>query len=492
MTKPKILFWFNGFLLPYCIAYGLSKYGYNLSAIVDVPDRLKQFYRNQKFVDFQDLYLLHDEIENSKGYDLDYDIDYLKYIENYYNISLWKLAINERFFYQFNLRKFSKTEILLTLEHLCKIYEIILDFVKPNFFITQEPPFSYHQIFYQMCIKRGVKPLILKLSRIGYKSLICSDPTKLGFKQGKQITENNILERNKQELEFIHGMQTSKIDILKGLYSFITAKDSRFFAEKHKSKIIINRIKQELNKRKRQSFIDKNLLKIIPKDTKFIYFPLSIEQEKNTLIDAPYYTNQVELVRHVAKSIPIDYQLYVKEHPAQINRFWRNIADYKDIINIPNTSLFHPSVNSKEFYEKCSLVITTNGTAGFESAQYNKRTILFSETDYSFFPNVTIVDTITNLPKLIKESLIIKIDKSELNHCLEKFNSILFDFDFVEFFRKSQKRFFHGSFLENEYISEQEMTNFLNENDEMIDMLAKRHINIIQSSNTQHIVGVNN
>ena len=65
-----------------------------------------------------------------------YDINFLINIEKKYNIELWKLSINERFFYQFNpFHRFSSDEILSILEQECRLFEDILDKVKPDFLI---------------------------------------------------------------------------------------------------------------------------------------------------------------------------------------------------------------------------------------------------------------------------------------------------------------------------------------------------------------------
>ena len=55
------------------------------------------------------------------------------------------------------------------------------------------------------------------------------------------------------------------------------------------------------------------------------------------MIDAPFYTNQIEIIRSVVKSLPVGYSLYVKENPGQVSREWRDINEYKEIMNIPNT-----------------------------------------------------------------------------------------------------------------------------------------------------------
>ena len=62
----------------------------------------------------------------------------------------------------------------------------------------------------------------------------------------------------------------------------------------------------------------------------FIFFPLHLEQEMSLLIQAPFYTNQLEIIKNLVKSLPIGYELYVKEHPLMYVRSWRKISIYKE------------------------------------------------------------------------------------------------------------------------------------------------------------------
>ena len=57
--------------------------------------------------------------------------------------------------------------------------------------------------------------------------------------------------------------------------------------------------------------MENNLETEIEHNEKFIYFPLGVDEERNLLIAAPYYTNQIEVIRHIVKSLPIGYVLYV-------------------------------------------------------------------------------------------------------------------------------------------------------------------------------------
>ena len=103
---------------------------------------------------------------------------------------------------------------------------------------------------------------------------------------------------------------------------------------------------------------------------------MQVDPDRNLLLGSPYLTNQLESIRNIAKSLPVDHKLLVKEHPGQ-KREWRNISFYKEILDIPNVKFIHPSVSSEELYKKCSLVITSGGSSGFEASFFQKPTIVF-------------------------------------------------------------------------------------------------------------------
>ena len=80
-----------------------------------------------------------------------------------------------------------------------------------------------------------------------------------------------------------------------------------------KFRVLYHSIIEVLKTRSRTKFIDKNFLEEIHHEN-FIFFPLQLDPERTILIDAPFFTNQLELVRNTAKSLPIGYKLYVKTH----------------------------------------------------------------------------------------------------------------------------------------------------------------------------------
>ena len=179
----------------------------------------------------------------------------------------------------------------------------------------------------------------------------------------------------------------------------------------------------------RKSFIDKNLEYKIHENEKFILFPLHQEPERTLLIEAPFHTNQFEVIRNIAKSLPTGFKLYVKEHFSQELREWREISYYKDIIKIPNVRLFHPSSNIEELIQNSSLIVSIAGTTSFEAAFYQKPSIILTDLGFSILPSVQKMESFQVLPQLIKNGLEMKVNADDLDRYLTILTDNSFDFD---------------------------------------------------------------
>jgi len=174
--KDKIIYWLDanlfGFSLPYYIQQKLEHESY---AIIDITNKPKTFFDQQKFVEFKKNWYLHDNIDLN---DKKIDMQYLSSFEKKYRINLWSIAINERIFHRFNrLYNFSDDEILLILQQECQLFEKILDEIKPDFFVTTEPALHHHELFYELCRAKGIKVLMMSIPNIANKILI-SEQTK--------------------------------------------------------------------------------------------------------------------------------------------------------------------------------------------------------------------------------------------------------------------------------------------------------------------------
>ena len=188
--------------------------------------------------------------------------------------------------------------------------------------------------------------------------------------------------------------------------------------------------------------MNNNLKRTLALPEKFVFFPLHTEIDRTLLITAPFYINQIEAVQNIAKSIPINYKLVVKEHPFQGDRGWRSASDYKDIMNIPNVILVHPSFSNEKLYKNCSLLITIAGTAGFEVTFYGKPVITFVDLNYSILPSVTTLKNPHELPALIRESLKKGVNPLDLNRYLSLLERNSSEFNYTDFTAKLSYQYF--------------------------------------------------
>lgn len=490
----RIIFWSSGPDLFYFLPMFFEKtLDFKLYCIFDIPDKPKNFFETQSFVKFEKVWFYHDHIQKKKFNDL----EYLQSFEEKYGIELWKLAINERLFYRFNeFYKFSSEEIISILSQECKLFETILDEAKPEFLIMGDPALHHSRIFYEMCKKKNIKIMILQSSRIGKKCLILDDPQEipkikydenydenydedLTFENIRQIFNSNSYKKI-QKIFYKKVMSASILILIKTLLQYLgsnsTVTDTHYtYYGRKKSKVIYNKLKIELKQIFRKKYIDNNLSQDIS-SKKFVYFPLHIEMEQYPLIAAPFFTNHIEVIRHIAKSLPVGYELYVKEHPAQVLRGWRQISDYKEILKIPNVTLFHPEASSDNLIKNSSLVVTIAGTTGFEAAFYGKPSIVFSNTFYDKLKSVYRVRDLQELPRIIKNVINEQYDPHDLYVFLKQLDEISFDFNYSDFYKDLNRDFYlHGNLTDVEITMEQ-VEKFKKDHKFELEKLAEQYI----------------
>tara|TARA_A100001037_G_scaffold239144_1_gene218668 strand:- start:3480 stop:4919 length:1440 start_codon:yes stop_codon:yes gene_type:complete len=465
-------------------------------ALIDVTNKPKNFFQTQKIVNFKKQWFFHDHIKIQSMLP---DLEYLKQFEKKFGINLWQLAINERHFYRFNkFYKFSDSEILSIIEQECRLFEKVLDESNPDFFIMFQPSLRPEYIFYEMCKKKNIIPLIINPSIIGYKSYISTQISDIdstenlsniqhnnrNFEQLRQYREKFNL--NRQIQDYVDDFGDDKSSIFSAANEYLFKSDNSnvnthyTYFGRTKSKVLFDAISSRiLKKRVRSSFLEKNSLHELGTE-KFVYFPLQVDPDRNLLIGSPYLTNQIETIRNIVKSLPIDYKLFVKEHPGQ-QREWRDISFYKNIIEIPNVRLIHPSVPSEKIYKKCSLVITSGGSSGFEAAFFGKPTIVFSDTIYNRLASVSKVANFDELPLTISNSLNKEITPEDLDKFLIFLEKHSMDFDFFGYFFLEKKEFFHDAVLIDVKLNENHVKTFLQKQSELFDILGKELIKEIKS-----------
>jgi hypothetical protein len=496
----NIIFWLDGDITYFGLAKHLqSLLDCNISAILDITDQPKKFFQHQKIINFKKVWFYHDFIKKSNKKP---DLKYLEQFEEKYGINLWTLAYNERLFFNFNFYyKFNRDEILSILEQECKLFEMILDELKPDFLIMPQTNLHHNHLFHELCKSKGIKILMLGPSRFGYRSIISTDSEKIDdiFKiESSQLNQETwedlqkYLQRFdsfKNSTQWKKRFLTSKLDHIKAASAYLFNNNSNVkthytYYGRTKINVLTKQIFYLLVEKYRAYFIDKFLTKNLNSDRPFIYFPLHEEPEAILLLNSPFYTNQLELIKQIAKSLPIGYDLFVKEHFIMNSRGWRKTSFYKELMNLPNVQLIHPTIPPKQILERCSLVINIAGTSGLEAALNKKPCIIFSDTLYDKLPSVTRVRNIEDLPSIIKNSLKMKVNPSDIIEYAKFIDENSFEFDGIGIGLDANDHFYHGGFLIDTEITPIQMESFLQKHYDTFEKFALEHVKKINYYNT--------
>lgn len=98
----------------------------------------------------------------------------------------------------------------------------------------------------------------------------------------------------------------------------------------------------------------------------FVYFPLHLQPEASIDVKGRPYSNQLEVIRSIARTLPVTHELVVKEHPTALNR--RSRRFYRELRAIPAIRLLDPRVPTFKLIDRADLTITVTGTAAYEAA----------------------------------------------------------------------------------------------------------------------------
>ena len=470
-----------------------EKYDCEISAIIDVNNG-KKFYDEQQIVRFHSKWYLRECFDNSQKKP---DLEYLAEIEKKYKFDIWKLVFSDVNLYKFNpYYKFNYDEILTIIEQECRFFEKIIDIEQPNFLAIRITDLSNGQILQKICEAKNIKILMLSFTRFENRYYISHEYDYLEFtkksvgkkeysfeemREGSKITT---VAQTKFRKKYRSTTKSWIYGSLKYLSIILNSKYSKYYANFGKSffKVIFIEGVFPLRKIKRKQFIDSNISKQINAHENFIYYPLQLEPERTLLIPAGHYTNQIEVITNIARSIPIDFQLIVKEHPMQKIYAWRDISFYKKIQELPNVKLIHPSVSQKTILEKCKMVITVTGTTGLEGILHKKPCIVLADTIYDRLSSVHRLKNLEELPNTIKESLKKEVSLKDVNEFMDLLNTNTFDLDITnsEIIIKFIEEFFYDGYLFDTEINNEKATEFIKNNSKYFEILAEEHIKKIK------------
>lgn len=416
-----------------------------------------EFLKKQTDIKYSSLLLDEDlEIQSRKE---KIDWQYLNNFEKEYGLpNLWPYISIDRIIrhgmcvreYPNDKAPFNHEEMALILQTLSKAIINFLEKERPDFVFLPAISAMGNRLIYEIAKKKGIQVFVGAETRINqgyilsedYKSFSWADDLfkKINesgeFRNGMQKAIDTgrvylnsfrnkpksylyVMEEFKKSGSRLKGLENFKPNkffksikwLFKLTFRYLFSKKIKDYSDESPINFFLDKIRRKM--RTLVGFSD--LYDVYDEKENFAYYPLHLEPEIAMLVLAPEWTEQKNLIKQIAESLPLSFKLYVKEHPAMVG--FRTRAYYKEIKKIPNVKLIHPNFDSHKIINDSKVIFTISGTAGWEGIILKKPVITFGHVFYNSLTNVKKVTEIEKLGSLTKWALeTYKHDEKELEN----------------------------------------------------------------------------
>ncbi|HOT03059.1 MAG TPA: hypothetical protein PK069_02645 [Methanolinea sp.] len=373
--------------------------------------------------------------KNNKKISSEISYEELSRIENFLGYPIEKIIFSDPEFYSFYVKNKNKA-----LNEFIRIFNNINEILTKNpiyLFFTFGEDRLYNIIPYLILKRKGGKSYLVSI--IPYYGITLTTDffgsfteQKIKFSNLEKADFEHYSRLVKQSKVYFDSDAINQIDFRKYINPLnlirkickiakFNKENQRTFYSSH-TNINVLKVSQQFFLKKYKTNKIKNFYKSIQKplseNRKYIYYPLHFTEDAQILLKFPEGYNQYELIRNIAKNLPINYGLIIKEHPGYIGQY-----DYNQMFNlsqIPNVFLFDPFVSSKEVFNNCDIILTINSTVGFEALFFNKNVITLGKPFYNHFPGVIHIETLNDLFSILTNVEIQNCCKNDISNYLCK------------------------------------------------------------------------
>jgi hypothetical protein len=327
------------------------------------------------------------------------DVDYLLSCERRYDVPILRMIFSERHL----LESRSYEEVLRMTEVLFRFVERAYEHIQPDFVFSEDVSCLTSYVHWAVARGSGIPFWSIGNARIPYRlSVYCNGLQQWNLTQEKfaelsrrELREDERTEAQRYLAEFrekpSHPTGTEKrahLPILQRADVWQYLKSVRRYLQDPRNPTMISPAKMPLTRLRRLCrAATANLTSVFDRPVEgedYVLFPLHIQPEASTLVQAPYYLDQIALIEDIMKSLPPGYRLYVKEHVSNQGR--RPLAFFRRIRGILGVRLLGPHENTWRLLQNAAAVSVITGTMGWEGLLLGKPVITFGDVFYNDLP----------------------------------------------------------------------------------------------------------
>ena len=315
-------------------------------------------------------------------------------------------------------RRFSDDELLFILQRGIERLEDLFDRLKPDLVVSFICVTMLDYLAYLFAKARGIRFLNLRPTRIGDRvafSHFLNDPSPELAAQYQSLLAGGLSSHEEEARSYVqrvreqHGRyegvirpsdkpaiksNTSKFLrinwLLSSIFNYLDYRNSIAVSDNHVPdplrRLYFTAWRNPRHARRTREFLSSHYLREADlKSQRYVFFPLHTEPEVSLLVYGRPYVNQIEIVRMLAMSLPIDFVLVLKEHPWMVGK--RSLAAYQKMLDIPRVRFVDPALEARSLVKQADLVAVVTGSVALEAAMLGKPVITFGDCPYNLLPD---------------------------------------------------------------------------------------------------------
>ena len=139
------------------------------------------------------------------------------------------------------------------------------------------------------------------------------------------------------------------------------------------------------------------------REMKYVYFPMHKETDISHTFQAAVWHDQRNTIQILASSLPGGYRLLVREH--RFNHSLRPRRYCRQLSQLPNVVVVDPFDSQYKYLNNADLVVTENGSSGWEGLLLSRRVVTLAQTFYDGTRLATKVKDANSLGAVIVDTL---------------------------------------------------------------------------------------
>jgi hypothetical protein len=132
----------------------------------------------------------------------------------------------------------------------------------------------------------------------------------------------------------------------------------------------------------------------------YVFFPLHYQPEATTLVHGSYFENQRETLRNLSRSLPVGWDLVVKEHFYM--RGLRKLRFYRRLRDLHNVRLVPFSVPTNHLLGRAEVTAVIASTCALEAALIGRPVLMLGDYPWDYAPTIHKVGPLSELPQSIR------------------------------------------------------------------------------------------